>query len=1002
MFNLKKLLLFLLLVVSYCNLYAQERVVKGKVTGKDGSSLPGVVIQVQGTTKGAVASGPDGFFSINVTPGAVILEAHSIGYTTKVIPVAADQNRISFVMEDDNKQLGEVVVTGYSSQKKGNLTSAISVVSAEKLKDVTSDDIGEMLQGKVSGLQVVNSSGAPGSVSEIRLRGVSSVNAAQAPLIVVDGIIGGDYDPNDVESVTVLKDAGATAIYGSQANGGVIIITTKKAKGDKTQYEFKAVTGFRTPDFGTMTMMNSSELYENQKQLFRDYIPGATGNSYVIDLVQFQSERPASILNTNTNWLTTMFKPAPVENYYFSAMGKTAKNDYYFGATFYDEGGTFMNTDYKRVNLRSNNTYHFTDKITLTNNINISGSEGKSYDYNDIYYAYLNLPWDNPYDANHNAIYVDGNSKFTWWSRDKTNPINTIDNSNHPFKSFDINYDLALNLPITPWLSFSTTNRGSASYYYSSTFYSPEVEGVYHGTGYLNDQSTYDYGGISTNLLKFDFKLGKSAINGLAGVEFEGSQTNTVGASGKGLPIGLSSLDVVANSQAVNGSPDSPSILSYLSQVNYSYEERYFLSGSYRVDGSSAFAPGNKYGTFPSISAGWLASNEDFLKDNHSIDNLKLRLSYGITGTQDIGASRYLGLYSLTSQYNSAVGATPLQLESPNLTWESKHQLDAGFDIGLFHRINITVDAYHNVTKNLLLQVAQPLSVGFETKWENTGQVLNNGLEFALSSQNIKNQNFQWTTDFNISFNNNKLQDFPSTVISTGEDAVSQIYRTGGNLYEFYMPTWEGVNPQTGAPQWLVQNKDASGKVTSTSVTSNYASATLQEQGSALPKFQGGFNNEFRYKKFFLRINTYFLYGNKVYNANLAEVENDGSEPLLNQIVLPKGSSVWSHPGDIATEPSPENNTNSTSVSTRYLKNGSYLSLRNIAFGYSLPKTFAQKLNLSDINLSLSADNVYTFTRYLGQDPATTITPGNFVTPGVADFKYPDNRQFLLNIDIKF
>ena len=216
------------------------------------------------------------------------------------------------------------------------------------------------------------------------------------------------------------------------------------------------------------------------------------------------------------------------------------------------------------------------------------------------------------------------------------------------------------------------------------------------------------------------------------------------------------------------------------------------------------------------------------------------------------------------------------------------------------------------------------------------------------------------------------------------------------------MPTWEGVNPQTGAPQWLVQNKDANGKVTSTSVTSNYADATYQEQGSALPKFQGGFNNEFRYKKFFLRINTYFLYGNKVYNANLAEVENDGSEPLLNQIVLPKGSSVWTHPGDIATEPSPENNTNSTSVSTRYLKNGSYLSLRNIAFGYSLPKTFAQRLNLSDINLSLSADNVYTFTRYLGQDPATTITPGNFVTPGVADFKYPDNRQFLLNIDIKF
>ncbi len=1002
MFNLKKLLLFLVLVISCYNLYAQARVVKGKVTAKDGTALPGVTVEVQGNSKSATASGPDGFFTISVPSGAVTLVAHSIGYATTNVALTAGQNNIVIAMDVDNRQLGEVVVTGYSSQKKGNLTSAIAVVSAEKLKDVTTDDIGSMLQGKVSGLQVVTSSGAPGSTSEIRLRGVSSVNASQSPLFVVDGIIGGDYDPNDVESVTVLKDAGATAIYGSQANGGVIIITTKKAKSGKTQYEFKATAGFRTPDFGSMTMMNSSQLYENQKQLFRDYIPGATNNSYVIDLVQFQSQRPASILNNNTNWLTTLFKPAAVENYYFSATGKTAKNDYYFGATYYEENGTFMNTDFKRVNLRSNNTYHFTDKITLTNNINISGTEGKSYDYNDIYYAYLNLPWDNPYDASHNAIYVDGNSTFKWWSRDKTNPVNTIENSNHPFKNFDVNYDLALNLPLTSWLSFTSTNRGSAAYGYSSTFYSPTVEGVYHGTGYLNTQSTLTYGGISTNLLKFDYKFGKSAINGLAGVEFEGSENQYMGASGKGLPVGLQVLDVVSNTQAVNGYYNQPSILSYLSQVNYSYDNRYFLSGSFRDDGSSAFPPGNKYAKFPSVSGAWLASNEDFLKDSHSVDNLKLRLSYGITGTQSIGAGRYLGLYSLSTQYNSTTGATPYQLESPNLTWESKHQLDAGFDLGLFHRINLTVDAYHNVTKNLLLQVAQPLSVGFETKWENAGQVLNNGLELSISSTNIKTDKFQWTTEFNINFNNNKLQAFPSTVVSTGEDAVAQIYRNGGNLYEFYMPKWMGVNPQTGAPQWQVQNKDASGKVISTSVTSNYASATFEEQGSALPKYQGGFNNEFRYTNFFLRVNAYYLAGNKIYNANLSEVENDGSEPYLNQIVLPKGSSVWTHPGDIATEPSPQNNANSTSPSTRYLKNGGYVSLRNITLGYSLPKTFAKSLNLSDINISVSADNVYTFTHYLGQDPATTITAGNFVTPGVADFKYPDNRQFLLNINVKF
>jgi TonB-linked SusC/RagA family outer membrane protein len=1001
MFNLKKLLLLFFLAGCCSILYAQNRVLKGKVTvAKDATPLPGATITVKGTSKGA-ATGPDGLFSLSVPEGAITLEVKSIGYVTKEVPVAGDLHAITIALDEDNKQLSEVVVTGYSNKKRSDLTSAITVVSAEKLKDVTSNDVGAMLQGKVSGLQVVSSSGVPGASSEIRLRGVSSVNASQSPLFVVDGVIGGNYDPNDVESITVLKDAGATAIYGSQANGGVIIVTTKKAKDNKTHYEFKATTGFRTPDFGSITMMNSSELYENQKQLYRDYVPGATNNSYVVDLVKFQSERPSSILNTNTNWLTTMFKPALVQNYYFSAAGKTAKNDYYFGATYYNENGTFLNTDFKRLNLRANSVYHFTDKITLTNNINISGTTGKSYDYNDIYYAYLNLPWDNPYDANHSAIYVDGNSTFKWWSRDKVNPINTIDNSNHPYKNFDVNYDLTLDLPITNWLSFNSSNRVSAGYNYSSTFYSPLTAGQYHGTGYLDNQSSFNYGGISNDLLKFNFQLGDHAISGIAGMAFEGSQTQYMGASGKGLPIGLNVLDVVANSQTVNGYSTNPSIISYLSQVNYSYKSRYFLSGSYRIDGSSAFPPGNRYASFPSISGAWLASNEEFLKDNHTIDNLKLRASYGITGTQDIGAGRYLGLYSLSSQYNGAVGATPSQLESPNLTWESKHQLDVGFDISFFKRVSLTIDAYHNVTKNLLLQVAQPLSVGFETRWENTGEVVNNGLELAISSTNIKTRNFQWSTDFNINFNNNKLRDFPATNVLTGGQGVAQIYRNGGNLYEFYLPKWLGVNAQTGAPQWEVVNTDAKGNVTR-SATSDYASATLQEAGSALPKYQGGFNNEFRYKSIFLKVNTYFLYGNKVYNANLSEVMNDGHEPYLNQIVAPKGTVVWTKPGDIATDPSPQNAASSTDPSTRYLKNGSYWSLRNITLGYSLPKSWISRLKLDDVNVSLSADNVYTFTHYLGQDPSTTITPGNFITPGVADFKYPNNHQYLLNINVKF
>jgi len=999
---MKKLLLIFFFFASCYNLYAQDRVLKGKVVSStDGGPLPGVIVSVKGTKKQA-ASGPDGLFSITIPNGATTLEIRSIGYQTKEMPVNETTANLNISMVEDNKQLGEVVVTGYSNQKKSDLTSAITVVSADKLKDVTSNDVGAMLQGKVAGLQVVNASGNPGAASEIRLRGISSVNASQSPLFVVDGVIGGNYDPNDVESITVLKDAGATAIYGSQANAGVIIVTTKHAKDDQTHYEFKSTTGIRTPDFGSMTMMNSSELYQYQKSLYRDYVPGATDNTYVIDLLKFQAERPASVLNTNTNWLTTMFKPEPVQNYYFSATGRTAKNDYYFGATYYDEQGTMLNTDYKRINLRANSTYHFTDKISMTNNFNVSGTMGHTYDYNDIYYAYLNMPWDNPYDANHNPVYVDGNSTFKWWSRDDVNPINTIQNSDHPYKNFDVNYDMALNLPITSWLSFNTSNRLSAAYSDNSTFYSPLANTTYQTMGgYLNEQSTLNYGLVSNDLFKFNFQLGDHAISGLAGMAFENSRSQYNGAAGSGLPVGLDVLNVVSSAQAVNGYYEDAKIISYLSQVNYSYKSRYFLTGSFRIDGSSAFPPGNRFAKFPSVSGAWLASKEDFLKDSKIIDNLKLRLSYGITGSQDIGAGKYLGLYSLSSQYNSVSAATPSQLASPNLTWESKHQTDAGIDIGLFKRVNLTVDAYHNVTKNLLLQVSQPLSVGFETRWENTGEVVNNGLEIGLNSVNVKSKNFQWSTDFNINFNSNKLQDFPGDIIKTGSWSVSQIYRNGGNLYEFYLPKWLGVNSQTGAPQWEVVTTGANGKVTRTA-TSNYAAATPQEVGSALPKFQGGFNNEFKYKNWSLRVNAYYVYGNKVYSNDLTFVMNDGHEPYQNQIVAPKGTVYWTQPGDIATEPSPNNAANSTDASSRYIKNGSYVNIRNVSLGYSLPKTFVKRLKLEDVNLTAGVDNLHTFTSFVGQDPQTTITPGTYATPGVSDFKYPNNRQYVLSINIRF
>ena len=974
--------------------------VTGIVRNEKGEPLAHVSVLVKGTSRG-VQTNEKGYFSIQ-TEQTDTLQFSYVGYETQWIP-AGRRLTLEIVLRSDSQSINEVVVVGYSAQRKSDLTSAVTVVSAEKLKDVTTNDIGSMLQGKVAGLQVVSSSGVPGAAAEIRLRGVSSVNATQSPLFVVDGIIGGNYDPNDVESITVLKDAGATAMYGSQANGGVIIVTTKKAAAGKTRFEVKLTTGFRTPDFGEMKMMTGSQLYNHQKEYYRDYIPTDTGNSYKIDILKFYNERPLSLRDQNYSWLDATFRHAPMTNFYASASGRTEKADYYIGLTYYNEKGTFLNTNYQRINLRANSTYHFNKQISVTNNINISGTTGKSYDYNDIYNAYLNMPWDNPYDSAGRPVYVDGNSTFKWWSRDKVNPIHTIQNSNHPYKNFDANYDLNANVAITDWLSLASTNRVSASYFKATTYYSPLAAGQYHGTGYLSESGTLNYGYISNDLLKWNFRLGPHRISGLAGMAFEGSRTEAIGASGKGLPVGLQVLNVVSNSQAVTGSNDQATIASFISQVNYSYLDKYFLTGSYRVDGSSAFPSGHRYAPFPAVSAAWLVSKEAFLEKNRLINNLKLRLSYGVTGTQDIGSSRYLGLYSLSSQYNSLVAAVPSQLPSPDLTWESKHQWNGGVDIGLLQRIDLTVDVYHNVTKKLLLQVSQPLSVGFESRWENTGQIVNNGVELGLSTLNISSRDFDWRTDFNINFNTNKLHQFPATTINTQSTwSISQIYRNGGNLYEFYMPRWMGVDPQTGAPLWEQITRDAQGKIVYRQATSNYDSATYQEVGSPLPTFQGGITNSFRYRNLRLSVNAYFLFGNKVFSNSLRFAENDGSEPYYNQALLPKGYTIWTKPGDIASEPSPQNAANSTQTSTRYLKDGSFWSIRNITLAYDLPKAAIRRLGLDGITISLSADNVYRATKFFGQDPQTTITPGVYVMPGLSDFKYPNNRQYLVNIDFRF
>ena len=983
----KFLLSFVLFSISFIG-FSQ---ITGVVYDKDGISLPGVSISIEGTTKGTTTN-MDGYYEIDAQTNDVLV-FQFVGFLTQKVLVK-NKSEINIYLAPDIVNLDEVVVLGYSNKARNEIASAVSVVDADDLMDVTTNDVGSMLQGKVAGVQVVNTSGEPGATAQIRIRGISTIKPGNnEPLYVVDGIIGGEFDPNDVENITVLKDAGATGMYGARASKGVIIVTTKKAAMGKTQFEFNSSIGYKVADQGNVTMMNGQQFYTLSQELYRD------PETHEIDKIKFYDMYPRELENRNFNWVDEAFSAGLVQKYYLSASGTKDKFSYYVSGAYYNEDGTFRKTSYENINLRANTTYKFNDWASMRNNINISSSKGQYYDYMDMYYSYLSLPWDDAYDEHGNPRYVDGRTDG-WWSRDNINPFHTIDNSDHTSKGFNVNYDLALDFKITHWLTFTTSNRVSAYTEKSHNFVSPIAAGPYHDKGVVSEMQNLSYDGITTNLFRFNFDFGKHSISGLLGGEFQGGRFEFLSVEGKGLPEGFDVPAVAANEVQIDGSYTNAYFQSFISQINYNFDKRYFLTASYRIDESSNFPSGNRVAQFPTISGSWLAKNEAFLRDSEVMSNLKVRASWGITGDPDIGASRYMGLFSLNTQYNGEPGATPYQLQNTGLTWEKTNELNFGIDIGFINRINLTLDVYNNVTTDLIVLAAQPLSQGFEYRWENNGTLTNKGIEIALSTINVKTTSFEWGMDIIFAANDNMLSGIDVPFFTT-VSGVSQIYRNDVSIYTFILPKWLGVDEQTGAPVWEKLTKDENGNIISREPTSNYAEATPQEVGNALPKFQGGFNTYFSFKGFSLYLSFAYQYGNDVYNFTRRFMDHDGHEPYYNYMVLKDDWSIWEKPGDQATHPSWQNAELSRENSSRYLEDGSFLKLRNVSLRYDFPKRWVSPA-LQGLALSFRADNLWTWTNFWGQDPEVTLNQADWSMPGVSDFRYPNSKQFVFNIEVKF
>jgi TonB-linked SusC/RagA family outer membrane protein len=642
--------------------------------------------------------------------------------------------------------------------------------------------------------------------------------------------------------------------------------------------------------------------------------------------------------------------------------------------------------------LRANSTYKFSDKVSLTNNINLSGSKTLGADYMNIYYSYTSMPWDNPYDAKGNPRSFKNADGI--WSKDKINPIQAANNTELSNTGFSLDYDLDLNIKFTDWLSFSSTNRVSASSFMDKQYYSANADNLsYFGSGFVSSRNDHNYGGITTDLLMFKFVKGVHTINGLAGFEASGDNSDYIRGSGTGIPEGLKVPTVASGQYSIEGAPVSSVMQSFISQLNYSINNKYFFSGSYRIDESSSFAPNKRIAVFPSLSGAWNISSEDFMKQINVVSNLRLKLSWGKTGMKDIGPYKYMEQFRYATQYNGLPAAIPYQMANPDLTWEQTDQLNAGVELGLLQRINLDFNVYKNITKNLLVYRDLPPSGGFRKQWQNVGNSENTGVEISISTTNIKSRNFTWTTDFTIGFNKNRLSGFGSdTIQNANAYGIVQIYHNGGTLYSWYAKEYYGIDPANGSMLWV----GADGKP-----THDYQAARKIEYGSPMPKFQGGFATELKYSGLSLRANFSFVSGNKIYNYFRRYVDHDLQDVGFN-VMMPRSDwNIWQKPGDVANHPLPQNAVNSYDPSTRFIEDGSYVKIRNITLSYELPSSVVNRLKLTGLIISLGADNLYTFTNFWGQDPEVSINPANGL-PGYAEFKYPNNRQYVCTINVRF
>jgi len=1031
----------------------QQKTITGKVKDNTGVGLPGVSVVLKGTSIGVITE-MDGKYSLSNVPENATLQFSFVGMKSQEVKVGT-QTLINVVLADETIGIEEVVAVGYGTTKKKDITGSVSSVKAEDMTKSAVNSLDQGLSGRSAGVQVTTQSGQPGGATSLRIRGISSINSANEPLYVIDGFpyyndnnatqgnaISGapalnmlsTLNTGDIESIEVLKDASATAIYGARGANGVIMITTKRGKTGKAKIEFETYSGVQKVS-KIIPLLNAKQYAQFRNDAYVD-ARGLNGTG----LPTYTTDEIAS-MGEGTNWQNEIFRTAPISNYQVSATGGNEDLRYSISGSYFDQDGIVIGSNLKRFTGRVNIDARLTKRLSIGNNFTISrinsdlantgggttgtnGNQGPSSS-NIIEDALFFNPVIPVYDqtgayvADNNtgtALYAHGTGNKT--NTPNQNPVATANLATLESITSRLLENIFAEYEILSSLKFRSSFGIDYLFNRQNSFMpSTVINGVPGGIAAIGTANTLNW--LTENTLTFNKQFGVHSLQALAGFSAQKSQTEYLSMSGRTFPTDVVNVYNMATAGVADPSNSNYlgwSMMSYLGRLNYGYKDKYLATVSLRADGSSKFGKNNKYGYFPSAALAWKIHEGAFMKRLKVFDEFKLRLSAGTTGNQEIPAYQSLsGLGVLRypiSNTTPSVGLSPNRLGNPDIKWESTSQVDAGLDIAFFHRrVSLTLDAYYKTTKDLLLFVQVPFSSGFETVLQNIGSVENKGLEGSVQTVNVDKLGFLWKSSFNIAFNRNKVTNFGNekeryigSDYNLFKGQATSVIRVGEPLGNFVGYINDGIiknqaeldkAPKSGydyigSRRYVDLNGD--GKI-------NDADRAII--GNALPKFTGGFQNTLSYKNISLDFFFQFVYGNDIYNMTQVELEFLNGRQNQSITVLDRFKPGVNENTDVARAGNPEY-TYFRQSNSRWIEDGSFIRMKNVTLAYDMPLKKWNVNWLSSARIYFNGQNLWLLSKYRGYDPEVNVNSQSNTLLGFDYCSYPSAKTYTFGLKIGF